>query len=104
MCTSDAVKTSAVVAATVLTGGAAGAYFYYQRQKKKKGGKGGSGSPPDVKEPPKSRGRNQELAVKTAKAAQKRRLALLGFKRFLLTSGRGDPSVPTLGKKALLGS
>lgn len=80
-----------------------GPQFYgVERLFKKRGG--GIGSPPDVTEPPKSRGRNQELAVETAKAAQKRRLALLGLKRFLLTGGRGVTSIPTLGKKALLGS
>lgn len=78
-------------------------YLGAERLFKGRGGGGGIGSPPNITEPPPSRGRNQELAVKTARADLKRRLALLGFKRFLLTSGRGDTSVPTLGKKALLG-
>ena len=60
-------------------------------------------SPPGVDEPPSRQGRSQELAIQQATAEQRRRLALLGFRRFVLTSGRGVTSQATLGRKALLG-
>ena len=59
-------------------------------------------APPKITEPPK-RDKSSELAVKDAAKAQRRKLGLLGLRKFLLTSGRGAKGSPTLGKKGLLG-
>ncbi len=70
-------------------------------------------SPEDIGSPPSptslaaetapTTGRNKELAIKTARAQQKKRLALRGRRKTVLTGGQGVLGFPDIYRKKLLG-
>lgn len=89
---------------TLLKGGAVGKYGLDPIGKKIKEDKKVDSPPPvTTPETTATTGRSKELAVQTAKAREKKRLALRGRRRTILTSGQGVLGAPDIYRKRLLG-
>lgn len=102
MCVSSKKPSKELKAATtILAPGVAGVYYGGKALKKDKKGD----SPPGTTKPETAAitGRNKELAILTAKAKQKKRLALIGRRRTILTSDQGVLGFPNIERKRLLG-